>query len=111
MKLKDGRWHPVPNAYYTDEPYLSLSFTAMHLLGVLTWLQNRFKTKLRNGYFTRTNEQLAADAGMGLRTVKNAKHDLLAVGVIETILVPLTRKGRPTRKHVTGYKVVHINGA
>lgn len=107
MKYKDGNYLQLSREIFRDDKFQEMSINAKWLYVVLCELEHQFIGK--NDYFFRSNEDLAKDAGMSLATLKRAKKELEPF--IQTWQVqwkdPKVKK--PSRKHVTAYRIPKIS--
>lgn len=95
---------------FTDN-YKDLSQNAKWLFVVLNELEQRFTsdstTKKTDDFFTRSDTQLAEDAGMALRTFKRAKAELVKTDLIETWKCHWIHKdGKKSEQYYTAYRIL-----
>ncbi len=89
------------------EEYNSLSITAKWLFVTLNELEQRYSSEGKEGYFFRTDEELAADCGFSIRTLKRAKSELKQTDLIKTWNSSfITQAGKRSEKHVTCYQIL-----
>jgi len=108
-KYKAGNYLQMSREIYQgDSPaFWRLSRSALVLREWLHECEHRF-TGEEVDWFFRSNEELARDTHMSLRTIKKAKGELQKMGLIETWNFhwtdPQTKKR--SHKHVTAYRIL-----
>ncbi len=90
------------------EKYGSLSLTAKWLFVTLNELEQRYASGKTDSFFFRTDEELAADCGFSIRTLKRAKSELKQTDLIKIWTSPFLNEktGKKSEKHVTCYQIV-----
>jgi AraC-like DNA-binding protein len=82
MKYNNNFYIQLSRNIFTQE-YSSLSTNAKWLFVVLNELEHKL-TGEKEDFFTRSDEQLAKDAGMSLSTLKRAKKELKGTNLIQS---------------------------
>lgn len=91
-----------------DERYKDLSVNAKWLYVVLNELEQRYvNNKSKDNWFFRSDEELAKDTNISLRTLKRAKAELRATGLIEVSQMHFVDKetGKKSKKKITAYYI------
>lgn len=89
---------------FTDE-YKTLSQNAKWLFVVLNELEQRYTNK--TDFFTRSDTQLAEDAGMSLATLKRAKSELVKTDLIQTWKCHwVYENGKKSEQYYTAYRIL-----
>lgn len=105
MKHGNTYYLQLSRLIFNEEPYKSLSPNAKWLYIVLKELEQRYTSNGRD-YFHRSNEELAADAGFSLATLKRAKRELLQVDLVEMWQSHfILESGKKSEKHITVYRI------
>ena len=102
------------NSFYLElsreiftEKYNNLSIGAKWLFVILNELEQRFSGKHEECFF-RSDEQLAADMGVSIKTLQKYKSELRNTDLIEVsmghFIDPQT--GKRSEKHFTFYKIL-----
>jgi len=96
----------LTRAIFNESQYQALSINAKWLFCVLNELEQRFTVKGLDT-FTRTNAELAHDAGMSMATLKRAKAELLNTDLITHRRGSLRYRetGTLTKHHVSYYQI------
>ena len=98
MKHGNEYYLQVSRLIFNKEPYKSLSVNAKWLYVVLKELEHQYTSDKIN-WFYRSNEELAADMGVSLSTLKRAKAELAATDLIELGTMHwISNKGTPQQK-------------
>jgi Mn-dependent DtxR family transcriptional regulator len=92
---------------FHTEPYKSLSNNAKLLFVILNELEQRYSIE-GTDYFYHSNEQLAEELNVTLKTFKKAKAELLKTDLVKTWQMPFQNKetGKKSAKHVTVWKIL-----
>ena len=94
---------------FTDE-YDYLSNGAKWLFVVLNELEQRYTTGKKDGqdFFFRSDAELAADAGMGITTLKRHKAELKGSGLVEISKIHFvdSRTHKKSEKKITAYRIL-----
>jgi len=93
-----------------DEKYIKLSINAKWLFVVLNELEQRYTGKNKN-FFFRSNEDLAVDMGVSVRTLIRAKNELIKTDLIHSWQAHfITNEGTPYEKRseerITCYRIL-----
>lgn len=110
MKHGNSYYIQLSRLIFNEEPYKSLSINAKWLYVVLKELEQRYTGSDTNWFF-RSNEELAEDMGVSLKTLKKAKAelvktDLIKIGVMHWISGKGTPHEKRSEKHVTSYTIL-----
>lgn len=110
MKHGNTYFLQLSRLIFNDEPYKSLSINAKWLYIVLNELEQRFTSDGEKDWFYRSNEDLAADAGMSLPTLKRAKAELLKTDLVESWRTHFvynrdTPEEKLSEKRITVYRI------
>lgn len=91
---------------FTDK-YKCLSQNAKWLFVVLNELEQRYTGK-NEDFFTRSDAQLADDAGMSLSTLKRAKSELVKTDLVQTWKCHFVYKdsGKKSEQYYTTYRIL-----
>lgn len=105
MKYGNDYYLQLSRHLFADK-YKSLSINAKWLYVVLNELEQRYSGKDAN-WFYRTDEQLAQDAGMSIKTLKRAKAELKESGLVEVSFMHWVDKetGKKSKKKITAYTI------
>ena len=89
------------------DEYKSLSQNAKWLFVVLNELEQKYTGENEN-FFFRSNEDLAQDAGMCLKTLKKAKRELLKTDLVKHWRMHFvnTKTGKKSEKTVSAYRIL-----
>lgn len=110
MKHGNSYYIQLSRAIFNEEPYKSLSLNAKWLFVVLNELEQRY-TSREVRYFYRSNEELAADMGVSICTLKRAKAelqktDLIKCGHVRFVYNRGTPEEKKSEKRVSSYEIV-----
>lgn len=105
MKYHNTHFLQLSRKIFTDD-YKDLSMNAKWLFVILNELEQRF-TNDNVDFFTRTDEQLANDCKVSLKTLKRAKAELKKTNLIKTGVCFFTGKdGKKSKVHYTFYRIL-----
>lgn len=106
MKHNNEFYLQLSRCLFTEK-YKNLSQNAKWLFVVLNELEQRF-TGQKENFFTRSDAQLAEDAGMSLRTLKRAKAELLKTDLIQTWKCHFIYRdtGKKSEQYYTAYRIL-----
>jgi hypothetical protein len=92
---------------FHTEPYKSLSNNAKLLFVILNELEQRYGIA-GTDWFYHSNEDLARELNVTLKTFKKAKAELLKTDLVKTTLIPFSKAdtGKKTTYHVTAWKIL-----
>lgn len=95
----------LPHKVFESEEFKKLKPGAKILYCYLAKLRNRFGKE--ENYFWRSMDQLVEDTGMSIKTVRTAKNQLRAMGLIQVLdgkYDPSSNTKSPLRYFVNGYE-------
>ena len=106
--MKHGNTYYLQITRLITNEYKSLSASAKVLFLTLKELEMRYTGSTdKQGYFYRTNEQLAEDAGLSAPTLKKAKKELKEAGLIDIKLGHYKYEdAKKSEMHFTFYKIL-----
>lgn len=106
MKYGNEFFLELSRHLFTDK-YKHLSQNAKWLFVVLNELEQRF-TGTKEDFFTRSDAQLAKDAGMSIATLKRAKAELKETDLIQTWKCHWVYKetGKKSEQYYTAYRIL-----
>ena len=110
MKYNNTYYLQLSRLLFNEEPYKSLSINAKWLYVTLKELEQRY-TNGDTNWLYRTNEELAADMGVSVRTLIRAKAelaetDLVKLGVMHWVANKGTPEEKRSEKHITTYTIL-----
>lgn len=103
MKYNNKSYLEFPREF---EKYRDLSESAFKLFGFLKELEHLYTDGYGDDWFYRTNEQLCADTGLSINTIKKAKKELLRAGLIETSRGIKYITGHAPKSQPTKYRIL-----
>lgn len=106
MKHNNKYFLQLSRELFKDK-YKDLSIKAKWLFVVLNELEQRYSGE-NEDFFYRSNDDLAKDAGMSLRTFKRVKKELENTDLIETWLIHWIdpKTGKKSKKKITAYRIL-----
>lgn len=106
-KRKEGNFIELSRKLFNDEKFKELSQNAKWVYVVLNELEHKYTGKKEN-FFFRSDNDLANDCDMALRTLKTAKSELKNKNIVQMWLTHFrdVKTGKLSEKHVTAYRVL-----
>lgn len=98
-------FNKITRKIYNDESFKELPPLCKWLYTVLVENESRFADK--EGWFFRSDDDLAMDAGISDKTLKKYKKILRENGLVETSIMHFTDKdtNKKSKKKVTAYRI------
>lgn len=105
MKYNNTYFIQLSRAIFEDK-YKSMSVNAKWLYCVLVELEHKY-TGNDKSWFFRTDEELAEDSGMSLRTVRRAKQELKDSGLVNIGYAHYidSETGKKSKKKLTTFSI------